>query len=400
MDGFSTGLVTCEVKDLMPGRGVRGFFTDVKGHILADVVIRAAENRLWLELPAPLIAPIAAHIEKYIVVDRVEVHPGRGSSGPELGGGPGSAATLAPLWSGPSDPTIPWSHSEIALQEQQALVSIDGHFGVPALKLWSSSSAAAEIRQVLLATAGLLEVDDDAIEVLRVEEGVPRFGIDFGPENLPQETGLDDAVSYTKGCYLGQEVVARPALPRAGGSTPRPFAVFRGPATDDRHPSVLGRARGRVRLPAPWNPPSAMESRCWPCCSDAPQKWAWSCSSRVVGYCEWSRSDREGGTTTAGTDGLRVIELEPGAHDSLDVVDLGSIQIPGAHLVDEHLEAFELQDGVVVSRLLVEIEGVFETATTAAADRHAQAVGLVHPLLLAGDLDHFRQRCRSERSGK
>jgi len=202
------GLVTCEVKDLMPGRGVRGFFTDVKGHILADVVIRAAEDRLWLELPAPLIGPIAAHIEKYIVVDQVEVHLAEDRVALSLVG-PGSAATLAPFWSGPSDPTIPWSHSEIALQEQQALVSIDGHFGVPALTLWSSSSAAAEIRQVLLATAGLLEVDDDAIEVLRVEEGVPRFGIDFGPENLPQETGLDDAVSYTKGCYLGQEVVAR-----------------------------------------------------------------------------------------------------------------------------------------------------------------------------------------------
>lgn len=202
------GLVTCEVKGLAPGRGVRGFFTDVKGHILADVVIRGAEDRLWLEMPAPLIPSIAAHIEKYIVVDRVEVLPAADREALSLVG-PGAAKVLAPLLGDASDPEIPWSHCEITLRGQAALVFIDGHFGVPALTLWSSPSAIAAIRQDLLTTAALQEVDDDAIEVLRVEEGAPRFGIDFGPENLPQETGLDDAVSYTKGCYLGQEVVAR-----------------------------------------------------------------------------------------------------------------------------------------------------------------------------------------------
>ena len=45
--------------------------------------------------------------------------------------------------------------------------------------------------------------------MLRVEAGIPRFGQDFGPANFPQETGIDEAVSYTKGCYLGQEIVAR-----------------------------------------------------------------------------------------------------------------------------------------------------------------------------------------------
>lgn len=202
------GLVTCEVKGLAPGRGVRGFFTDVKGHILADVVIRGAEDRLWLELPAPLIPSIVAHIEKYIVVDRVEVLPAADREALSLVG-PGAATVLAPLPGDASDPEIPWSHFEITLRGQTALVFIDGHFGVPALTLWSSPSAIAAIRQDLLTTAALQEVDDEATEVLRVEEGAPRFGIDFGLENLPQETGLDDAVSYTKGCYLGQEVVAR-----------------------------------------------------------------------------------------------------------------------------------------------------------------------------------------------
>ena len=67
------GLVTCEVKGLNPGQGVRGFFTDAKGHILSPVIVRVTEDHLWLELPEATVSSIADHIVKYIVADRVEV---------------------------------------------------------------------------------------------------------------------------------------------------------------------------------------------------------------------------------------------------------------------------------------------------------------------------------------
>jgi aminomethyltransferase len=60
-----------------------------------------------------------------------------------------------------------------------------------------------------LVARGAVPVGTAALEALRVAAGVPRFGLDFGPENFPQETGIEEAVSFTKGCYLGQEVVAR-----------------------------------------------------------------------------------------------------------------------------------------------------------------------------------------------
>jgi len=60
-----------------------------------------------------------------------------------------------------------------------------------------------------LVAAGVPEADPEAREALRLETGMPVFGIDYGSDNLPQETGLEDSISYTKGCYLGQEVVAR-----------------------------------------------------------------------------------------------------------------------------------------------------------------------------------------------
>ena len=78
--------------------------------------------------------------------------------------------------------------------------------------MWAAEDSIPGVSQALHAASGsqvLSEVGETAIELLRVEEGTPRFGTDYGSDNLPQETGLADAVSYTKGCFLGQEVVAR-----------------------------------------------------------------------------------------------------------------------------------------------------------------------------------------------
>jgi folate-binding protein YgfZ len=86
-------------------------------------------------------------------------------------------------------------------------------WGLPALTLWvAASEAPAFFRRLLEAgrCVGVEPVGFAALETRRVEAGVPRYGRDFGADHFPQETGLEEqAVSYTKGCYLGQEVIAR-----------------------------------------------------------------------------------------------------------------------------------------------------------------------------------------------
>ena len=77
---FLNGLVTCDTKTLKPGHGVYGFFTDGKGRVLADVVVLALEDRLWLELPAGQGDAIARHLQKYIIADRVDVEPAERAS--------------------------------------------------------------------------------------------------------------------------------------------------------------------------------------------------------------------------------------------------------------------------------------------------------------------------------
>ncbi len=186
---FLNAYITCEVKDLTPGQGAYGFFTSPQGRILSDVVVLTLEDRFWLEVGPGREETIAAHLQKYILADRVEVRPLEG--------------VLLVTLVGPSAEEILGTSPQ-----SDAKIQKSGRFGAPAWTLWTPAVEAEALVERLI-ERGARPVGTEALEVLRTEAGIPRFGRDFGPDNFPQETGEEEAVSYTKGCYLGQEVVAR-----------------------------------------------------------------------------------------------------------------------------------------------------------------------------------------------
>ena len=201
---FLNGLVTCDVASLAEGDGTYGFITQVKGRILADVRILAAGERLCLELPAGKSEEIAEHLGKYVIVDQVEVLPLE--EVPLALIGPGSAEVLGQL----ELPGPVHGHARADLFGIDVRLVRDADYGgVPSWTLWAPAGAVADLWAKLAASGGVRAAGREAWDRLRVEAGRPLFGRDFGPENFPQETGLEEAVSYTKGCYLGQEVVAR-----------------------------------------------------------------------------------------------------------------------------------------------------------------------------------------------
>jgi folate-binding protein YgfZ len=210
---FLNAYVTCDVKGLAAGQGAYGFFTSAQGRILADVAVLAHADRLWLELPPGQRAAIAEHLRKFLIADRVEMRP-LDEMLPLTLAGPGAAAVLAEVAPGLQPAAAPWSHARAEICGTEVTVQRTERLGVPALTLWVSASVAGPLREELLEQAGggdgrLLPVGLEALEAVRTEAGLARFGHDFGPQNFPQETGVEGAVSYTKGCYLGQEVVAR-----------------------------------------------------------------------------------------------------------------------------------------------------------------------------------------------
>ena len=221
---FLQGLVTCDVAALEPGDGAYGFFLGNKGQILADAVVLCLEDRLWLELPPGLEEEMTAHLRKYVVADRVEVQAldemiplcllGR-EAGALLAGELRVDDPPEHLF----DPEPPagalFCHTLADFSGTQLHVARDPRYGEPAWLLYISASIVSLVAEDLLALPGIGLRGFDAVEDQRIRAGLPRFGPDIAPGMLPQEvqmpgvSHLEAAIDYEKGCYLGQEVVAR-----------------------------------------------------------------------------------------------------------------------------------------------------------------------------------------------
>ena len=222
---FLNAYVTCDVKGLAPGEGAYGFLTSHQGRILSDLVVTALEDRLWLLLPPGQDEAVAKHLRKYILADRVEVLPLADMLPVTLIGPRASEA----LGDAELPPPGDWRHVRSRVHGTEVELQRSGRLGAEACTLWVSASIAEPLIEELLRNPAVRRVGVEALEVLRAEAGIPRFGQDFGPENFPQETGAEEAVSYTKGCYLGQEVVARIHY-RGGVQKTLRGLIFDGPA--------------------------------------------------------------------------------------------------------------------------------------------------------------------------
>jgi folate-binding protein YgfZ len=202
------GLTTGEVRKLAPGGVTHGFFTTSQGRILADYRLVAREASFWLLLPQGTSKSVAAQIEKYKLASEVEIRSLPETAVFEILGEPSVALRESA------------SGGEVVLIPDPAARAPRGYC-LPAdsgaLEAVESWLGAAEAR------GHLRRASEADRELVRIEAGELRFGIDFGPENFPQETGRESAVSYTKGCFLGQEVVAR--IHYRGGVQKRPVGV-------------------------------------------------------------------------------------------------------------------------------------------------------------------------------
>ena len=179
---FLHGYVTADIKALATGQSCYAFFPTPQGKVRCDATVLALEDRLWVDLPRGLGEPIATHLAKYVIADRVEIDAPRAMQRRAILG----------------------AQSALAFRTVQ-----DGRRGAPAINAWSPPELASELEKVLEGQ-GLPFLTQQSLTTTRIEAGIALFGIDFDETRFPQETGAEaDAVSYTKGCYLGQEVIAR-----------------------------------------------------------------------------------------------------------------------------------------------------------------------------------------------
>jgi folate-binding protein YgfZ len=192
---FLNGQVTNEVAALAPGTGCYAAFLTHKGKMLGDVRILDAGDELLLDTERVALQALFDMIRRFSVGYAVHLHKRTVQSALLSLVGPLAREVV------PGVPEAEHSHVETPLG--RAIATAEG------VDVLCDAEDADRVRAALV-EAGAREVSEDAAEIVRVERGRPRYGVDMDDGTIPEEAALNArAVSFTKGCYVGQETVAR-----------------------------------------------------------------------------------------------------------------------------------------------------------------------------------------------
>jgi aminomethyltransferase len=219
------GMVTNNVRDLDPKHGVYCFVLNAQGHIQGDLYAYNLGDSLLLDTGRGQRKNLLAHFDKFIIMDDVEVADRSatlaaiGLTGPKAREVMRAAGILTPELA-PLELCSP--KCECACDCLECTVVRGDDPTGNSFEIWLAPDKFKSAWDGLVA-AGATSVGTDAVERRRIGLGIPRYGVDIRERDLPQETGQMRALSFTKGCYLGQEIVERI---RSRGAVHRNFGVF------------------------------------------------------------------------------------------------------------------------------------------------------------------------------
>ncbi len=200
---FLHGFCTNDIKLLTPGQGCEAFLTNIKGRVVGHVFVFATQTSLWLDTVAGQGESIIPHLDRYLIREDVQF-VSRTDRGELFLTGP-HAAQLLMLDEG----LPPYGHVARESFGQPFDIRRIDLFGPPGF-LISLPHPALEAMKMSLLAVGCVSGSGELFESLRIAAGFPRYGIDITDENLAQEVArTKECISFIKGCYLGQEPIAR-----------------------------------------------------------------------------------------------------------------------------------------------------------------------------------------------
>ena len=210
---FLQGMVSNDVTTLSPGHGIAAVIADVQGKILGDINILCTEEAFILYLTDFLKNQILDHLNHYLIADDVKITDITSKHGILSLQGLQSKNMLQALLEDGDLPSDELSHEQVSLDSVQVRIIRTSHTEAPGFDLWVPAHHLATVAESLQKKGQPFSaqwVGTEAQEILRIELGIPRYGIDMNEQNLVLETGLEEhAVSFNKGCYLGQAVIER-----------------------------------------------------------------------------------------------------------------------------------------------------------------------------------------------
>jgi folate-binding protein YgfZ len=204
---FLHAMLSNEIKSLRPGEGTGAAFLDAHGKVLALLRVYVLEDRLLLELPPGLTDQTLQLLDKFLISEKAYFEAADETYCVLSVEGQGAEALLARA-SGRTLELAPYEHVEVSVAGAPVRVVRRSETGGPGFQCWTMAFHGAPLWRALVET-GATPVGAETLNVLRVEAGIPWYGPDVDETVMLPETRLEHLVSYNKGCYVGQEVVAR-----------------------------------------------------------------------------------------------------------------------------------------------------------------------------------------------
>lgn len=211
---FLNGLITNDMKTLAENRWMPAVFPNVQGRLVASVRVvhqsadAAGSGGFLIDTEPATHAQVLQTVQRFTLAGDFHVADLTGQTALLSVQGAGAAGIIKSLF-GETAATLGQNQvTRTSWSETSLTIMRASHTGGDGFDLIINASSAGALWHALL-QAGARPVGFEALEILRLEAGQPRFGIDMDESNVVSETGLDDAVSFTKGCYIGQEIIAR-----------------------------------------------------------------------------------------------------------------------------------------------------------------------------------------------
>ena len=221
------GLLTNDIQGLAPGTGCYAAWLTPQGRMLTDMHLLESGAMILLDVPAETVDATLARLDQFVFTEDVRLESladtltGLWVHGPRAAEAIGRVVSEAPLseWR-------QYQHATFHISGEAVSIARIDQIGVPGYCLFVARAQEASLLTAL-ESAGAVVVLPEAVEAARIEAGYPVFGIDMTDDTIPLEAGIEDrAISMTKDCYVGQEVIIR-VLHRGHGRVVRKLVGLR-----------------------------------------------------------------------------------------------------------------------------------------------------------------------------
>ena len=233
------GLLTNDIRGLIPGRGCYAAWLTPQGRMLTDLHVFDLDDMVLLDAPVQLSEATLQRLDRSLFSEDVQLSDLSHALTPVWVHGPAAAETVRKVLSASAPESwLDYQNERFEFGGKAVVLVRVDQLGVPGFGIYVDLAHEPDLRRALEA-AGAPQVDRAIIESARVEAGYPLFGVDMTEDTIPLEAGIEDrAISFTKGCYVGQEVIIR-VLHRGHGRVVRRLVGLRLAAMPSRGAKIL-----------------------------------------------------------------------------------------------------------------------------------------------------------------